>query len=232
MSRTHSAISLVVTLLALMGASAFAQGQPQGISVSGTASVKVKPDIAYVSFGVTNQDADATKAAQANAAVTNRVIDAIVKSSIPKSDIETINYSVSPMYNYPPNASPVITGYTVSNVVRVKLRDITKVGALIDTGIKAGANNVQGVTFTIDDDAKYRAQALVQAMRNAQVKARAIAEAAGVKLGKVYYVSESGGYTPRPMLDYGMAKAEAAPTPIMPGEVEVSSSVTVTYGIL
>lgn len=231
MYRLITAICIIVMVL-IVAAAACAQNPPPGITVNGSATVKSRPDVAYVSFGVTTQDKDAAKAAKDNAAITNRVIEAIVKSGVPKSDIETINYSVSPMYNYPQNSAPVLTGYTVSNIVRAKLRDIAKVGALIDTGIKAGANNVQGVTFTIDNDAELRSRALAQAIQNANIKARAIAEAADVKLGRVYSVTESGGYTPRPMMEYGAAKAAEAPTPILPGDIEVTANVTVMYTIL
>jgi hypothetical protein len=201
-----------------------------GIIATGIGAVKSRPDIAYLTFGVTTQADDAVQAAEENAVRTNAVISAIMKAGIPRADIETTNYSVSPIVDYK-KSPPVTVGYTVSNQVRVTARSLDRIGSLIDTGVKAGANNVQGVDFSIENDTHLRQQALIQAITQARAKAQAMAEAAGVKLGKVIAVSETGGYAPRPIL-MGVAKAEAAPTPIIPGELAVTASATVVYAIL
>lgn len=228
--RIYAVLFLVVCVALGVAPSAAAQSQPSGITVTGSAELKGAPDVAYVNLGVVTEDVEAAAAAQANAAKTNAVIDAIIKAGIPKADIETVNYSVSPIVNYQVDPA-VTTGYRVSNQVRVRTRNLAGVGSLIDTAIVAGANGVQGVTFDIEDKSAIRRRAMVEAMREAQADARLIAETLGVKLGKVTSVSVSGPVIPRPY-EMSMMKSEAAPTPIIPGQVEVSASVTVVFAIM
>ena len=201
-----------------------------GITVTGSAEISVQPDIAFVTLGVSTQDVNAAAAAQSNAGKTSAVIAAVMKLGIAKADIETVGYSVSPIIDYQRNP-PVTTGYSVTNQVRVRATDLTKTGAIIDTALAAGANNVQGVSFTLADDSQPRQKALAEAVRKAEAKARTIAETLHVALGKVVSASESSGFTPRPV-EYSMAKSEAATTPIIPGEVQVSANVTLVFAIL
>ncbi|MHB9036282.1 MAG: SIMPL domain-containing protein [Armatimonadota bacterium] len=223
---------LVIALLSTAATSGRAADSDAstGITVTGTGEVKAQPDIAYLTFGISTQADDAAKAAKENSANTNAVIVAISKAGIPKSDIETTNYSVSPITDYK-KSPPVVVGYTVFNQIRVTVRSLNAIGSLIDAGVNAGANNVQGVNFSVEDDTALHQQALVNAIKQARAKAQAMAEAAGVKLGKLVAMSETGGYSPRPML-MGVAKAEGAPTPIIPGELTETASVTVVYAIL
>lgn len=222
-----------LVIAAAFGSAAYAQSQPTGITVSETATIDAKPDLAVVGFGVTTQDKDPNAAARANANVTTAVIKAITDFGIPKKDVVTIRYQVNPMMDYSKPGNPVITGYQVANVVNVKARDLSKVGGLIDVGVKAGANNVQGVTFTVEDPSPIRSKALVEAIGKARAKAQLIADKLDVKLGRVAYASESVSFIPRPMDGPMYARAaEMAPTPIIPGDVEVSATINVTYAIL
>lgn len=230
------ATGAIVLSLSLSGA-VLAQGyysdeKPvQGITVTGTADVKSKPDTAFVTFGVITQDANAAKAAQQNAAIANAIIDAVVKTGIAKTDIETTGYSVSPVMDYQKNPA-VLIGYQVSNQVKAKVRNITKIGALIDAATKAGANNVQGVDFVTEDNAKIREQALSEAAKDAQKKAQTLADTLGVKLGKVISITEIGSPSPRP-LEYAMkSDAMMAATPILPGNVTSTATVKVVFSIL
>ena len=224
-------IALPVVLLFLLTASAvFADVETAGISVMGSGEVKAQPDIAYVTLGINTQADDAVKAARDNAEITNAVIAAVMNAGIAKSDIETTGYSVSPVMDYK-KSPPSTVGYGVSNRIRLTIRDLTRVGSFIDIGVRAGANNVQGVDFSIENDTALREQALVKAIAQARTKAQAMADAAGVKLGRLISMSEAGGYTPRPMLA-GMVKSEAVQTPVIPGELTVSASVSMVYAIL
>lgn len=207
-----------------------AQNQPSGITVTGNAEITARPDIATVTLGVVTEASEAEKAVQENARVANAVVDAVVKAGIAKRDIETSYYSVVPVMDYQ-KVPPVTTGYRVTNTVRVKVRDLTKVGSLIDTAISAGANNVQGVGFDIEDPSSVRKEALIQALKKAEADAKLIADTLGVKLGRVVSVSEAGPAIIKPT-EYGIARAEATPTPIIPGQVHVTASVTVVYSIL
>lgn len=222
-------ILIIAAMMAVLGNAAVAQNTMTGVVVTGTAEAKAQPDVAYVTFGVTTEAADAAGAARTNAQTTQAVINAIIKFGIPRASIETVQYSVNPIQDYK-QTPPTTVGYRVSNQVRVKITDLTKIGALIDTAIGAGANDVQGVTFTVENDQAIRQEAVVQAIKNAQAKARVIADTLGIRLGQVTYVSESSGGVPIP-LQYGMAKAEAQ-TPIIPGQIEVTATVTLSYSIL
>lgn len=219
---------LVLVLLALSNY-AVAQDTMRGVVVTGTAEVKTQPDVAYVTFGVTTEAADAATAARSNAQTTQAVIDAITRFGITRANIETVQYSVNPIQDYR-QTPPTTVGYRVSNQVRVKVNDLTRIGALIDTAISAGANDVQGVLFTVENDQAVRREAIVQAIRDAQAKARTIADTLGIRLGQVTYVSELAAPIPRPF-QLGVARADVE-TPIIPGQVDVSASVTLAYSIL
>lgn len=202
---------------------------PTGITAVGVATVSGRPDIAYLTLGVSTEDRNASKAASDNAATTSAVIDAIVRAGVSRSDIETAQYTVTPLVDYR-TQRPVTTGYQVSNIVRVKLKALGNVGGVIDAAMAAGANTVQSVRFEIDDNTKLRQQALVSAIAKARAEAELIASTLGVSLGKAISVSTSGPIIPRPM-EFGAARAVAAETPILPGDVDVTASVTVVFAI-
>jgi uncharacterized protein YggE len=205
----------------------------RGITVSDTAEVKVQPDTAFITFGVVVRDRVAKLAAQENARRSSAVVAAIAKAGIPKSDIKTVDYSLEPQMNWDTNP-PKITGYSASNTVSVRTKDMGKIGDLIDAAIAAGANNVQGVRFDVEDKRKLRQKALVLAVKKAEGKAQAIAEALGGKLGPAISASESiDEYAPYSR-NYAMAYKMSAPearTPISPGEASVSARVKVVYSI-
>ena len=215
--------------------SAFAAEQsnpPTGITVTGYGEAQGKPDIAFITLGVRTEDRDAEKAARDNAAKNTAVINGVVKTGVAASDIQTINYSVSPKVDYKADP-PVTVGYTVSNEVRVKVKDLAKVGAVIDAALSAGANYSQNLTFSIEDDTPLRQEALAKAARNAEAKAKTIADALGIKLVAPISVIETGTPAP-PMPLYrtmGVAEAAPAPTPIMAGENRVTAAITVQYSV-
>ncbi len=221
---------LLAAALLTIAASVGAQEVQTGVIATGTAEIMARPDTAFVNFGVITEARDAATAARENATKTTAVIDAIVQFGINRDNIQTSGYSVSPIMDYK-QSPPITVGYRVSNQVQVKVQNLDRMGALIDTAIGAGANNVQGVRFTLEDDDSVRREALVQAIRNAQDKARVMADTLGVRLGAVKSVTESSGFTPPPIV-FGAARAEAAETPIIPGEVTVNANVTIVYAIL
>lgn len=232
-SRFGVAIVVLLLVCSSLAYGAEDTNQPRGITVTGYAEAQGKPDIAYITLGVQTEDRDAAKAAQDNATRNTAVIAAIEKTGVAKPDIQTVNYSVSPKIDYKANP-PATVGYTVSNEVRVKVRDLTKVGAVIDAALSAGANYSQNLVFAIENDTPLRQEALAKAARNAEAKAKTIAEALGVKLGAPLNIVETGPQPPVMPLLRGMAATEAvpAPTPILPGENRVSAGVTVVYMII
>jgi uncharacterized protein len=199
--------------------------------VRGQGEVSARPDVAYTTVGVITEGKRAQDASQANAAGTQRVMEALRKQGIAEKDIQTSNYSVQPRYENRPNREPVIVGYQVSNQVRATVRDLTKVGPVIDAALEAGANNIYGVSFGLQDRARFTADALTEAVQEARRKADTLARAAGVRILGIAQIQE--GTTARlPIVQEQMEfAARAAATPISPGELTVNAAVTITFNI-
>lgn len=200
------------------------------ISVSGSGLVSVSPDIADVMVGVsvtktTAKDARAVAATQMTA-----VIAAVKKLGIADKDIATINVSLNPVYTYSSNGAARLTGYQFANNLKVTVRDLTKVGSVLDDSVAAGATTVGGVSFRLDDPTSIQAQARGLAMTEARSKADALAKAAGVSIKGVATITESAT---TPVTNYAMtasldAKASVS-TPIQTGSTDVQIQVVVSY---
>ncbi|MDO8682714.1 MAG: SIMPL domain-containing protein [Armatimonadota bacterium] len=233
-NRIFSILSLITTAALLYICATPAQCQdtsgPRGITVSGQGEVFAAPDIARINIGVATRNKDAKKAAEENAAKAQRIIQALQNAGIAKKDIQTTQYSVEAMFDYKVQP-PRLTGYQVSNMVRVVVRDIKKTGDIIDRSIAAGANSIQGVSFEVENDTQLRNDALIKAIQEAKAKASLIAQTLSVRLGGLIAVNESVGGPIYPIAYARVAAAEAAPTPILPGEVRVTASVSLTYDI-
>jgi len=163
-------------------------------------------------------------------------MQALKEEGIEKKDIQTVEYAIWPEQNYDPREGeqPRITGYRVNNSVHVTVRDIERVGAVLGAVTTAGANSVNGISFSIDDPAALEGRAREAAMRDARAKAESLATLAGVQLGDVLQISlSSGGGYPIPMAMARMEMADAAmkAPSISTGESSVSVQVQVTYAI-
>lgn len=203
------------------------------LTVNGTGEARVEPDVATVRLGITRQSTSAaTVQSQVNEAAQG-ILKAVVALGIDRKQIQTSQLTLFPIYAPQKPESPEaprIVAYRASNIVSIRVEDLPKAGPVIDAGLKAGANQLEGINFGLKDELPAREQALRDAVREAQSKARVIAEGLGVKLGKVHEVEE-GGVSIRPPAYGGamMMRAEAASTPVSPGEVSVSASVTIRY---
>ena len=203
---------------------------PHTMAMTGHGEVRGAPDMAQVTAGVT---ATAPTAAQALAANSNRmkgVFAALAKLGVPEKNIQTTNFFVSPQYTNGDNNTPRrLTGYQVNNDVTVRLEDVGKLGGALDALVAAGANQINGVSFSIQNDAPLLEKARTQAIADARMRAETYAKAAGMTLGPILSISEGGGEAPpRPM--YRMA-AMAAETRIAPGEQSVAADVSVVWEI-
>lgn len=213
------------------------RSQPS-IVVTGRGEASGRPDRAVVRLGATAQAEAASAAQQQVNQVVGRAIEQIKALGIPEERIQTSGISLHPVYSQRPRPrgdgdEMRITGYQASNTVRVQIDELLKVGDVIDAGVSAGANEVQGVSFELRDDARQQAAALMQAARQAHGKAAALAMAMDVQLGPVMEVIESGVQPVYQMMDMRMAMGGAAEgTPVQPGEVQVGASVTVRFMIL
>jgi uncharacterized protein len=212
------------------------------VSVSGTGIATIAPDIARFSVGVQEQGPNLTEVQGTVARKTDTIIAALVKSGLDRNkDLQTSGYSVQPIYDYPKDKAPVVSGYRVSNTVNATVRgldkDPNKVGPIIDAAVQAGANNIGNILFTLASPEQAGAVARDAAMKNAQAKADALAQAGGAKLGAVMTVSDQS-VTPPPPREVPVAAAVPAsgaaappPTQIQPGEATVTVTVTVTYAL-
>jgi uncharacterized protein YggE len=206
-----------------------------GVTATGTGRVFGEPDVAIISVGVNVQRDTVEQARNDAAAAQEAVVQSLRDNGVAEEDIQTVQFSVYPQYDYSDRTQPQgeIIGYVVSNVVQAKVRDLDTTGAAIDDATTAGGNDavVQGVSFTIDDPSELREQARRMAVEQAQQQAEQLADAAGVGLGDLISISESGGFIPFEFGRGGVATdaAQQAETPIEPGQVEVNITVNLQY---
>lgn len=216
--------------LAAAAPSAAADTTERLIVVEGNARLSVPPDTATISLGVTAEADTAAAALDANSAATAKLIAAIKDADIPAKDIQTSELSVYPRYSDgSESAAPRLVGYSVRNRVTVKLGNLERVGALVDTAVKAGANEIDGIAFSVSDADKRLDDARREAVADARRKAELYANAAGIGLGPVSSIRETATAGPpvRPMMR--LAAAEAVP--VEAGEVELSVGLVVSFGI-
>ncbi|HOQ17165.1 MAG TPA: SIMPL domain-containing protein [Defluviitaleaceae bacterium] len=200
------------------------------ITVRGEGVIKVKPDMAYITLGVRTENKDAKQAQKENANKMNQVIAAVKNMGIDEKDIQTSGYSVYPQYDYESKTGERIVGYTVTNTISVTVRDISKVGELLDLAVKEGANLSGGIQFSVSDTEKYYNEALKQAIKNAQGKAAAIGEALGVVIkAPVSVVETSYGGRSVVYADEESFKTNAVSTPVEIGEMDINAIVEVIY---
>jgi uncharacterized protein len=198
------------------------------ISVTGSGRIFVKPDMADVNLGVQVIRSTLAEARDDAARQMNAIIDALHALGITDADIETAYLDISPTYDYN-GQTQRITGYQVSNQLTVHVKNLDQLPAVVDNSVGAGATNVQGISFRISDQVAAEAQARTAAVHDARARADALAAAAGVTITGVVSISETSFSPP---IWYGMpgARDEAgAPTPIIPGQSEVSIDVAVSY---
>lgn len=207
----------------------------QTITVIGQGSVRIEPDIARVTVGVETSGETIAEAVAENEAQMEAVMDALRAAGIADRDIQTTNFSIS-LDRYPEpmpattedNAAQV---YRVSNMVNVTVRELDTVGEVLDAVIEAGANNIWGVSFTVEDPSAAQSDARVDAMTDAAERAQALAELAGVELGSVMSVSEVIGNNGFQSEVAYARDAAGGGTSISPGEVEIGYQVQVSYFI-
>jgi uncharacterized protein YggE len=192
------------------------------LDISATGEVTRVPDVAIISAGVVTRGASARAAIQENARRMERVIAALRRSGVAERDIQTTSINLNPEYRYAENQPPKLVGYSASNQVTIKFRDIENSGAILDALVAEGANQINGPTMTIDDPRsaldEARARAVAAGLQRAELYARAL----GKRVGRIISISESGGYAPPPPMPMAeRAVAQAVDTKIVPGEQQL-----------
>ncbi len=210
----------------------------QTITVVGQGSVRLEPDVATVSVGLETMGETVGEAVEANGVKMEAILASLEGVGIAQQDIQTTNFSVQLDYSPEPMPRAGGTGsdepqpqYRVSNMVNVTIRDLDQVSETLDAVIEAGANNIWGVNFGLEDSTDAQANARAKAVEDAQARAESLAELGGVELGPVMSMSEiiGGGAVPMPVMAAERAMGGAGP--ISPGEVEVSYQLQVSYFI-
>jgi len=200
------------------------------ISITGTATVKIQPTQAVINVGVVTEDITAAGAWQRNAEIVASVIEALVDVGISENNIETVEYDISPRWNW---YTESVVGYTCTHRLKI-VSSVSDAGRAIDAAVGAGANRVYDIEFTSSDDdiKEAKRRAFYGAVGDAREQVNMVADAFGATVLDVVDISMNPVYNYQPWIWYNsLAEDTRVPTPIQPGQVEVTSSVTVTYRI-
>lgn len=200
------------------------------LSISASAQASATPDVALISAGVVTQHADSNTALRSNAEQMQRVMSALKAAAIAERDIQTSGISLSPQYLYAENQPPQIQGYQASNTLNIKVRNLARLGQVLDALAAQGANQINGPSFAIDQPEPLYQQARLDALRQARTQADTYASALGLKVRRVISLSE-GSHTPAPMPLMAMRSAAKAEmdTPIAAGQSSVQVQLDVVY---
>lgn len=221
-----------LALGALIPVAAMADTAPRVIAVTGEGRINVVPDMASLTIGVRHEAATAREAMDLMTAANNLVIERLRAAGLTGGDIRTGGLGLDPVYRYPENAAPVVTGYAAYTNISVVIRDIAQVGSVLDAAVSDGANTLGGITFGLADKAAALEDARRAAVADAHARAVLYAEAAGVNLGDVMRISEGEDYgSPMPVYAEMRMAAPASAMDVAAGEVEISARISVVYGI-
>lgn len=224
---------LTVAILAMALGAGAAADEPGRIVVSGTGSVEAAPDMAVITLGVTTEAEAAGAAMDANSAAMAAVLARLSEAGVAERDLQTEALSLAPRWRHetgPDGSGPQITGFVASNTLSVRVRDLARLGDILDLAIADGANTLGGLRFGVSQEDEMRDAARAAAVQDARRKAELLADAAGVSLGRLLELREDGGAAPPvPMMRMEMA---ADSVPVAPGEVGLTASVSLTYAIV
>jgi len=227
-------LGLVAALMLTSCNSAAVSNTPATLSASGTGTASTDPDVVDIQLGVDTLDSDLAEAVDQNTVKMNAILAVFAKMGVADKDIQTTNYNlwVEEVYDQ----SGQSTGekrFHVSNTVNVRLRDLTKIGTLIEEATSAGVNNVFGINFGVADTTELEQAALDNAIDNAQGKAAWMASKMEANLGPVVNVIEGGFYSsPMPMAAESMGQGGGGEVPISQGQFSMTAQVQVTYELL
>lgn len=206
--------------------------ESDGIHVSGSSTVQAPPDIATMQVGVQTFAAKAEEAVAENNGKVEATIASLLEKGVAEADIQTDSFNISPQREYKANRPPVVIGFNVSNMLSVKIRNLDRVGKILQATIDVGANNVYGLTFSIEDPTLLKQQARKLAIEDAQARAEVMATAAGVTVGKPIRIQETSWGGPIVRSDSLEKAAVAADVPIQPpGEIDLTINLQVVFEI-
>ena len=239
-TRTIAAVAAAFAIMASQAGAVMAQNAnpmpvvtPSTLNLNVNANVKKAPDMATVSAGVVTQARTAKAAMDDNARRMSAAFVALKAAGIADRDMQTSGVNLAPQYTYVANQRPTIKGYEVSNRVTVRIRRLENIGPVLDALVAQGVNEINGPTFGIDNPEAELDTARTEAMMTAMRRADLYARASGMRVKRVMTINESGGYEPpqpRPMMVMArQTSADAAETPVAPGEVTLSIQLNVQF---
>ena len=199
------------------------------LNLSAFGEARIAPDMATISLGVDTTAPTAARAMRANAEQMARVVAALRSAGIEGRDLQTSNLSLSPQYVYEQDRPARLTGYQASNQLTVKVTDLTRLGAVADAVVAAGATNVGSIAFGLANPVSAENTARIAAVKALEDKASLYAQATGYHIVRLVNLTEGGGYTPsppRPMPMMAMRAEAPAPTPVEAGELNVRIDIT------
>ena len=231
----RTTLLVLVGLVLLLGACAPAAQPDQNrtLSVNGSGRVSASPDIAYISIGVHTENKDAAQAVADNNTQAQQIVDALKAAGVAEKDIQTQGFNIYPQDEYSPEGVRTGSHFVVDNTVYVTLRNLDTVGEVLGSAVQAGANNVYGIQFDVEDKTPLIAQARQQAVENALQQADELAKAAGVNLGPVLNISYYNS-VPVPIMDSKVPMgvgggAGGASVPVLSGQIIITADVSVSY---
>ena len=223
---------LGIVLTACGPASITVQPQPpqRTVTVTGTGKVTLTPDIAYISIGVHTENGSAKDAVAANNTQAQAVVAAIKGFGVADKDIQTTNFSVYPQQQFDANGKQTGINYVVDNTVYVTVRDLSKLGDLLDSTVSSGANNINSIEFDVADKTDALSQARLAAVADAKKQADELTKATNVVLGQVETISYYDNTAPVTVQYAKTAlQAPAAAVPVQSGSMQITTTVTIVY---
>jgi uncharacterized protein YggE len=238
-SQTNGRIVITAVLALLFSYSAYSEERLSTIRVSGEGQIAIAADIAMINVGVVREATTASAALTANSEAMTKVLAAMQARGIEDKDLQTANFNISPRYYYSPHKNgqerkpPSITGYTVSNNLSMRIRDLASVGDILDQVVTLGVNTGGKIQFANDNPTQALTAAREAAIKQAIAKANTLVNTAGVKLGKILSISEnSHGTSPMPMMKASFAsEAMSDSVPVAAGENAYSVTVNIEWEI-
>ena len=224
-------VLLIATFVAFQVVEAVADDLARTVSTSGLGEVKAKPTLVHISLGVHSEAPSAREALDQNNKAMNRVIEELGSNDIPKRDIQTVGFSVSPLHqSYKRGETPKIVGYTVQNRVSITVRNVLSLGTILDKIVTIGSNKIDNIRFSVDQPASLLDQARVLAYADAKRKAEIYAKVSGVKLGKIVSIQEGTRASPQVRIANRSANfSSAEAVPIEAGEQTMRVQIHVSW---
>ncbi|NMB11223.1 MAG: SIMPL domain-containing protein [Firmicutes bacterium] len=236
--QSQQIVFIAIAVLALVSVAFADVGLAQEIRqiyVRGQGSIGVDPDLAHITLGVVTQALEAEEAQTKNAINMRNILAALGEMGIKGEDIETSYFNVYPVYRYDQENGEQLTGYRVSNTISIKLKDLPKVGEVIDVAIKAGATNVNAVRFALTDEEPWLEKALALAVENGRRRAEVMAKAAGERLGPVMVIRDPSTqfepYFGKGEMLLSATADRGMPTPIQPGKLQINAAVEMVFAL-